>query len=226
MKTKSAVRFAIGLLFIWVAAMPAQADTTIFSNLGAGDSYNGSTGWTLGTPDSGTDYFVDGSAFTVGATSLNLSTIEVAAGLTAGTNQLTINLDADSGGNPGAVIESFTINGAMPGFGSVSAGSLVTATSVLHPLLTAGSQYWVVLSVPNDGMTWAAWNQNSIGDTGPLCRSANGSPLNGSTNVRGAMLITGLSSSVPEPSSIVMVSTAAVMILGCGLRRRSRAKAA
>lgn len=225
MKNKFGLRFAIGLLFIWVAAMPARADTTIFSNLGAGDSYNQGTGWTLGSPDP-TDYFVTGSAFTVGATSLNLSTIEVAAGLVQGTNQLTINLDADSGGSPGALIESFTINGAMPTFGAFSSGNLVTATSVLHPLLTAGSQYWVVLSVPNDGTTWAAWNQNSIGDTGPFAQSDNGSPLNGFTNTRGAMLITGLSSSVPEPSSIVMVSTAAVMILGCGLRRRSKAKAA
>ena len=55
-----------------------------------------------------------GNAFTVGATSMNLSEIEVAAGIVSGTNQLTIDLDADSGGTPGAVIESFTINNAMP----------------------------------------------------------------------------------------------------------------
>ena len=219
MKIRSVVTLVIGLLVVLGAAFPARADAVIFSNLGSNDSYNGSTGWTEGTPNGGADYFINGSAFTVGATSLNLSTIEVAVGILQGTNQLTIDLDADSGGSPGSVIESFTINSAMPPFGSFSSGNLVTATSVLNPLLTAGSQYWVVLSVPNDGTTWAAWNQNSIGDTGGFAQGDNGSDLVGSTNIRGAMRITGLSS-VPEPSSMVMVSTGAFVILGYGLRRR------
>jgi hypothetical protein len=127
-------------------------------------------------------------------------------------------------GSRGAVIESFTINGAMPTFGTVSSGNLVTATSVLHPLLTAGTQYWVVLTSPNDGVSSAAWNFNSIGDTGPFYQTNNGSVINSGPNTRGAMRITGMSS-VAEPSSMMMISTSAAVILGCQLRRRSRAKA-
>jgi hypothetical protein len=75
----------------------------------------------------------------------SLDTIEVAAGLVTGTNQLTISLQDDSYGDPGLVLESFTINNAMPYLGDTNfSGHLVKITSVLHPLLTAGYQYWVV----------------------------------------------------------------------------------
>jgi PEP-CTERM motif len=214
---------ATGLLLLWSGAIPARADAVIFSNLGPGNSY-GSTGRSLGDPGDG-DYVTLGNAFTVGATSMNLSEIEVAAGLMRGTNQLTIDLDADSGGSPGAVIESFTIKNAMPGFGTVSMNNLVTATSVLHPLLTAGTQYWVVLSVPDDGLTWAAWNLNSTGDTGPVVISHDGVMGDPQTITRGAMEILG-QSSVPEPSTLVMLGTSGVVLLAFGRGRRGRSKSA
>jgi hypothetical protein len=216
MNRRLAATLLLGLSLALAATTPARAGATIFSNLGAGDSYNGATGWTLGSPDPN-DYFVSASAFTSPG-NYELGTIEVAAGLVRGTNSLTISLDADSGGNPGALIESFTISGAMPAFGSVSSGNLVLATSVLNPLLTAGTQYWVVLSVPNDGNTWAAWNWNSIGDTGGFAQSDNGSPLIGGTNTRSAMRITA----IPEPASVVLAGTSLVVLLGCGLLRRNK----
>jgi hypothetical protein len=114
----------------------------------------------------------------------------------------------------------------MPPFGTVGAGDLVTASLVLHPLLTAGTQYWLVLSVPNDGSSAAAWNFNTIGDTGPFLQTNNGVPTPPQTQTRGAMQINGVQSVVPEPTSIVMASTAVVLILGCKLRRRLGANAA
>jgi hypothetical protein len=215
---------ATGLLLLWSGAIPARADAVIFSNLGPGNSYNGGAGRSLGDPGDG-DYVTLGNAFTVGATSMNLSAIDVAAGLLRGTNQLTIDLDADSGGSPGAVIESFTIKNAMPVFTTVSMDNLVTATSVLHPLLTAGTQYWVVLSVPDDGSTWAAWNLNSTGDTGPVVISHDGVMGDPQTITRGAMEILG-QSSVPEPSTLVMLGTSGVVLLAFGRGRRGRSKSA
>ena len=50
MKIPSASTIAIGLLFLWSGAIPARADSVIFSNLGPGDSYQGGTGCTLGDP--------------------------------------------------------------------------------------------------------------------------------------------------------------------------------
>jgi PEP-CTERM motif len=226
-KTNFGFPFVIGLFLVWGAAVPAQAGWDIYSNLGPGDSYAGTAGgWTLGDPP---DYVVTASAFTAGV-SLDLSKIEVAAGLVlgpngapTGVNQLTISLDTDSAGSPGAVLESFTITGAMPILGTFSSGHLVTATSVLHPLLTAGTQYWVVLSVPDDGMSHAAWDLNSLGDTGPIVQENHGIEIFHATDASGAMRITG--QAVPEPSSIVLVGISAVAGLGRRLRRRSIAKA-
>lgn len=165
MRTISGMTLAIGLLLNGAAATPVQADSVIFSNLGPGDSYTGNVVSAVGYPFGGFlgDYVI-ASGFTVGSKSMYLSTIQVAAGLKSGPNTLTINLDADAGGIPGATLESFTITGAMPTIGSVSSGNLVVATSVLDPLLTAGSSYWVVLNAPSP--TFAGWNLNSTGDMG------------------------------------------------------------
>jgi hypothetical protein len=126
----------------------------------------------------------------------------VAAGIVTGANELTISLNADSGGAPGAVIESFTVSGAMPSFGANSSGNLVTATSILQPVLTAGTDYWVVLSIPEDGTSWSAWNLNSTGDLGPLIMYSNGTPDLDETNTRVAMVIT---SAVLEPASVILL---------------------
>jgi hypothetical protein len=107
MRTKPSATCTIGLLLIWGAAIPSHADSVIFSNLGPGDSYQGTSGYSVGNLPFGPDYRVYADAFTVGTASTELSTIGVAVGFVAGTNQLTIDLDADSGGSPGSVIESF-----------------------------------------------------------------------------------------------------------------------
>ena len=222
MKSMSGMTVVIGLFLIGVAVTPAPADSVIFSNLGPGDSYTNAV-WAVGYPFNGLlgDYVI-ASGFTVGATSMSLSTIQVAAGLESGPNTLTINLDADAGGIPGATLESFTITGAMPAVGSVSSGNLVVATSVLDPLLTAGSSYWVVLNAPSP--TFVGWNLNSTGDMGAFYYTRGGKVVLSGTQSQGAMLITGLA--VPEPSSLVLAGIGAVVILGCGLRRRRGMKAA
>jgi hypothetical protein len=223
MKTKSAATFLMALMLIWGAATPAQADISIFSNLGPNDSYNGSSGWPLGT-SGGTNYYVIGFAFSADATA-NLSTIQVAAALIQGPNHLTIDLDADAGNAPGSTIESFTITGAMPQFGSYSSGHLVTATSLLNPLLSAGSQYWVVLSVPDDGTSFAAWDLGFNGDRGPGHFTNHGIvQVDGTENWRGAMSITGeaisVASSVPEPSGFAIVVISALAGLGYFWKRQ------
>ncbi len=139
----------------------------------------------------------------------------MAATLFTGTNQVTIDLDTNSGGRPGSIIESWTIDDELPQLGSSNSGDLVTATSLLHPLLTAGTQYWVVLSLTGGGYTNGAWNWNSIGDTGPVYNTENGVVVSDGNRTRGAMQINGVS----EPSSIVMASASLLVTLGFVLRR-------
>jgi hypothetical protein len=220
MKMKSLTSCVIVLALNCWALLPARAGSVIFSNLRPGDSY-GSTGWTLGNPFTG-DFFVVGSSFTSSG-NFNLATIEVAASFVSGTNRLFISLEADAGGSPGALIESFTVDDAMPTLGTVTSGHLVTATSLLHPLLTAGTQYWVALGVPHDG-TWAAWNLNSTGDTGAMFQNNHGSVPAPFTDTRGAIRISA--ESIPEPSAFVLAGAAACLTIGYRLRRRSSAKGA
>ena len=71
--------------------------------------------------------------------------------LIAGTNSLTMAIAADNGGTPGAILETFTFVNQMGAFGSQNAP--LTATSVLNPLLTAGTNYWI-LGLPAHPMPW------------------------------------------------------------------------
>jgi hypothetical protein len=61
----------------------------------------------------------------------------------------------DDGGKPGTIIESFNFTGSMGTFGNNN--PLLVGDSVLNPLLTPNTPYWLIASVPDDG-TRAAWN--------------------------------------------------------------------
>ncbi len=120
---------------------------------------------------------------------------------------VTVSLFADNGGAPGAALESFTVNGPLASFGSVA--PVLTINSLLHPVLQAGSQYWVGLNGPAGGL--AVWNQNSIGAPGFSASDGAGS-WTPSTDYQGVLEVDGtlvpilaLSSGsqgvIPEPPS-------------------------
>lgn len=183
-----------------LALAPATARATIiFDNFGVGDTYTTHTGWTIGTESA----FSQGDAFVVsGSSDFFLDQIELAVGLVSGPNQLDVALYNDVGGEPGALLESFHFTDAMGSFGSLNPPLL--AVSTLRPLLEAGAQYWLIASVPST-VTWAAWNQNSVGDTGPhACCSA---PFDVSDTTAGAFRVEA--SPVPEPGTL--------LLLGAGL---------
>jgi hypothetical protein len=70
---------------------------------------------------------------------------------------------SDAGGEPGAILDR------MDAFTSSLAPTLVTFMSTLHPVLTAGTPYWLVATAdlltgqPN---TQLLWFQNATGDAG------------------------------------------------------------
>ena len=59
----------------------------------------------------------------------------------------------------------------------------MVADSALHPLLSAGAQYWVTASASD--LTDVAWNLNSTNDIGPHAQSQNGGPFNIVPGTRG-----------------------------------------
>jgi hypothetical protein len=192
---------------VQVSAMP------LYSTLGSGDSYNTMMGYTIGLSpnfyDQGNQFVIDGTQ------SYLLDTIEVAIGLISGTNEVDVWLMSDVGDEPGAIIESFNFAGQMGDFGEYN--PLLVGTSVLNPVLTPGTKYWLIASAPQSD-TWASWNLSDPDING--LRAVRESETNPwsiySDTTMAAFRVNG--EVIPAPGAVVLVGIG----MGCisWLRRR------
>jgi hypothetical protein len=114
------------------------------------------------------------------------------------------------------------LSGQMPAFGQFGSGHLVTFDSALHPLLQAGGTYWLLPFASGD--TWAGWNMNTQGGSGPFAFSTEVEPMswNLSQQNQGAFEVNGTPSPVPEPSDLALAGVGAVGLLGFAWRRRRK----
>jgi hypothetical protein len=210
---------AVGICILFLLpAVSTASIITVFTNFGAGQSYNTAGGNPVGNDFVGDDA-AEGDTFTPTVTSA-FSSLNIAVSCFAigdCPDSFTISLDSDNAGLPGAVIESFTVpgDGALGILGNSNAP--LTATSVLHPTLTAGTAYWIVVTADsNDSI---AWNWNSTSD--PSAEAF--SPDSGTTwfspsgLTPGAFEVNGtVSSATPEPGTISLLAGALSL---CLLRR-------
>jgi hypothetical protein len=144
------------------AAAPALGFSAVrlFSNFGPGNAYNCCVGGTIGGPGSPVGFITQANQFTPSRNGLVVQ-IDVALGHVTGSNSATIELAADNGGVPGAVLRSWSVSG-QPAFGTCCT---VTTVQSYPPIsVFAGTTYWVIASAASD--TWDAWNWNSIGQVG------------------------------------------------------------
>jgi hypothetical protein len=180
---------------LFVAAGQAGA-AVVYSTFGPGDSYDTSTGWTIGFGG-----WAQGDQFSfAGPQPYYLDTVEAAVGLMTGANQLTLSVMSDVGGQPGAVLESFSFINQMGFFGDYDPP--LTGTSISHPLLTPGTNYWLIASAP-DSSTTAAWNWSSPVVSGLHAGSENGGPWSVSTDTQGAFRING-ALAIPAPGALLL----------------------
>lgn len=200
---------------VCAVALPARASTVpIFSNLGPGNTYDTTTGWTIGFD--GLLTWQEGMAFVPNNTA-TLGHIELAVSLVTDPYPLNVQLMTDAGGMPGTVLESYSFDLAGRLLGSMN--PLLTANSTLNPTLIGGDQYWLVASTP-DASTSAAWNW-SLDDLGLTAFSTD----NGSTwtltpdTPLGAFAIypTG---TVPEPGTLVLLVPSLALLAALSIRFR------
>lgn len=196
---------AAATLLAGTAAVSRAADT-LFSNLNAGNSSEGSSTIIGGS----TNFFNStvGADFTVTGSDAALETIDlVVGGFSMDPNAVSVTLRADAAGAPGAALETLTYSG---NFGDRSTISL---SSLTHPLLSVGSTYWLTVTsaTPDKAILWA---NNSTGDdrNGLIDYGSDGS-YDPSADVNPAFRITG---TVPEPAALLGAA------LGATLLRRRR----
>lgn len=197
---------ALSAALAFAAAPAATNAAVVFSNFGAGDSFD-TSGWVVSNVVGGIQQDV-AMPFTVTGSSYMLTSLEMALNSSSGgTSSLVVQIMADAAGLPGAVIESLTL--------SVPVGtSIVTGLSALHPTLVAGTTYWLATDAPVgfDG-SWQLTSPPIIGSTAFMFQN-DGIWVGFPDFETSAFRINGETGfAVPEPGSIALAALALVGML-------------
>lgn len=218
--TRTIKRQLVGsCLTMAVLGLPSSGHAApVFSNFGAGLSYETSLGNSVGDDGFG-DLLVEAASFEPLSTAAT-SSVQVALSAVQSASNLapvTVSLRSNASGLPNAVLESWSIGiGSLGSFGVYNAPLILP--SIANPMLTAGTLYWLVVSSQANDLI--AWNLNNTGDTHHTASSIDGGASFFSSSATdltpGAFQI----NSVPEPGTTAVL---ALGLLGGAVRRyRSR----
>ena len=208
------------LLAILLCAATASAGV-LYSNFGPGQTYDNNwatSGWYVGNDGAGNNEVI-AMPFTPSATA-NVADAILALGWDGVSPNTPINvyLESDTGlGYPGTILATLTQVGTIPN--GPSGGGLVTFLATTHPLVTAGTEYWIVAQEPNlaSSMGWFY----TVGDpTGPFAYDENNSPTGPWGATSGAVSAFQVDAT-PEPSSLLLFGSGILGLAGI-LRKNAR----
>lgn len=210
--TKFLCTILIGVWLVLFIASEARADTVVFSNFGPGMTFNQNQGFAV----TGSNLFggvIPAHAF-IPSQTFTFSSAQLAMTLIDGPNHFQVLLMTSSGGLPGNIIETITLTDVVSTFPGI-----VTANSALHPVLTSGTQYWLVAFGPEPN-TFGTWNLSPDDFSSPQARGFTSptGPWDLANNVpRSAFQING--EPVPEPNTMLLLGTG-LATLGTAIRKR------
>ena len=226
---------AIFAAAMWVGLPSAEA-TVVFDNFDAGGGFHPQSnsgaasdinnGFTRFILRAAAEFPVTGNSFSLDSITLPISR---SSSNVAG-DYLRVRLTADNAGAPGATLEVLSQNqNIWPAFSNPFT-TTTTLTSAIHPLLSAGNNYWIVTELTSAPATTSVssidyrWYHNTSGTTVGFRQqqTADGTlpadpwtGFSGQNNV--ALRVDG---SVPEPSSLLALSGGLLVL---ALVRRPRA---
>ena len=199
---------SIAAALLSAAVLPANLSASvIFTNFGPSQGYDLLNYNIVGNDFAG-DNLAQGDTFTPGSTA-TFGDLQLALSCSASCpDPFTVALTLDSGADyPGTVVESFNVAGTS--LGSVGVDNTpIMLTSVLHPTLSSGTQYWVTVS--SDLNDTIAWSDNTTGDVSDQAVSSDGGTTwfspSGATPSAYEVDSSTVVSGVPEPGTFVMLA--------------------
>lgn len=203
---------ALGAMFASGAAMRAD---TVFTSFGPNQSYNGVAWVDVGAVSLGNQ--VVAFPFVPTATAA-LSSVDIAVPHVGTTSGVVVSILSNNGGAPGGVLDTLSQVASL----STAISSFSCGTSC--PVLQAGSEYWLVAQ-ESDGSTRSqfffsptatgTWYYNEAGSTTGPWNVATLTPSIGAFDVNANVT----QSPVPEPSSLLLLGSGMMGVLGMARRR-------